>query len=228
MNFGSVFSGIGGIDLGLERAGMRCAWQIEVDPKCRTVLKRHWPEVPVFGDVRGPLSLRRVDLIAGGFPCQPFSSASHGRKRGTADDRWLWPEMFSLVRALHPSWVLVENVLDFDGAGLETVVSDLEEDGYEVGPTLEVPACAFGFDHRRSRLWILGHADRYSESGGSEHEEMAWVRPSRGGDAGSVGGEDGIPGRMDRLRMLGNAVVPAQAEWIGRNIMKARTTEKGL
>lgn len=223
MIFGSVFSGIGGIDLGLERAGMRCAWQIERDPKCRSVLKRHWPDVPVHRDVNAQMSLRVVDLIAGGPPCQPFSSASHGRKNGIADNRWLWPPMRRLVQALRPAWVLVENVPHFDGPGLEAVVADLGSDGYEVAPPLEIPACAFGFDHRRSRNWILGYSDRYRESGVSQHEEVAVLPFGGGGQPDELGAEDGIPGWMDRLRMLGNAVVPDQAEWIGRNIMKATT-----
>jgi DNA (cytosine-5)-methyltransferase 1 len=219
MKFGSVFSGIGGIDLGLERAGMRCAWQIERNAKCRSVLKRHWPGVPLYGDVNAGMSLRMVDLIAGGPPCQPFSSASHGRKHGTADNRWLWPPMRRLVQALRPPWVLVENVPHFDGPGLEAVVADLESDGYEVAPPLEIPACAFGFDHRRSRLWILGYADRHGEPSQPVDAEVAVLPVGGGSQPDELGEADGVPGWMDRLGMLGNAVVPAQAEWIGRAIM---------
>lgn len=224
MHFGSVFSGIGGIDLGLERAGMRCAWQIERDPKAQAVLKRHWPDVPLFSDVRGALALRRVDLVAGGPPCQPFSSASHGVRRGTEDDRWLRPPMRRIVQALRPAWVLVENVSHFDGAGLEQVVSDLEADDYQVAPPLEVPACAFGFDHRRSRLWILGHADGHGESGVPVDAEVAVLPVGGGGEPDKLGAPDGVPGWMDRLRLLGNAVVPAQAEWIGRMIVEVHNS----
>lgn len=220
MIFGSVFSGIGGIDLGLERAGMRCAWQIERDANCRAVLKRRWPTVPLHGDVRSGATLRVVDLVAGGPPCQPFSSASHGRKNGVADNRFLWPAMRHIVQALKPALVLVENVTQFDGAGLETVVADLEADGYEVGPPFEIPACAFGFDHWRPRIWVLGYADRYRQPGGPQHEEVA-VLPFGGGDQPDELGEaDGVPGWMDRLGMLGNAVVPDCAEWIGQRIMR--------
>lgn len=219
MTFGSVCSGIGGIDLGLERAGMQCAWQIEIDPKCHPILQKHWPLVRRFGDVRGPLTLPKVDLVAAGIPCQPFSSASHGKKRGICDDRWLWPPVLRILQALHPAFVLVENVTHFDGAGLEQVVSDLETGGYEVAPPLEVPACAFGYDHWRPRLWILGYADSYRESGGSKHEEVAILPFGWGGQSGELGEADGIPGWMDRLRMLGNAVLPDEAEWIGRVIV---------
>lgn len=218
MIFGSVFSGIGGIDLGLERAGMRCAWQIERNPHCRRVLRKHWPGIPCHQDVRAGASLRVVDLIAGGPPCQPFSSASHGRKNGVLDNRFLWPAMRRIVEALRPRMVLCENVTQFDGAGLETVVADLEACGYEVAPPFEIPACAFGFDHWRPRLWIFGYTDRYRQPGGSEHDEVA-VLPFGGGDQpGELGEADGVSGKMDRLSMLGNAVVPDVAEWIGRRI----------
>lgn len=223
MNFGSVFSGIGGTDLGLERAGMRCSWQIESNPKCRAILRKRWPDAAIFGDVRGGLNLQRVDLIAGSPPCQPFSSASHGKRRGTEDDRWLWPEMFRIVKALGPSWVLVENVTHFDGPALEQVVSDLEGDGYEVSPPLEVPACAFGYDHRRPRLWILGYADRYRQSGLPVDAEVAVLPVGGRSEPDELGEEDGVPGWMDRLGMLGNAVVPSESEWIGQAIMRANS-----
>jgi DNA (cytosine-5)-methyltransferase 1 len=128
--------------------------------------------------------------------------------------------MFRVVQALRPSWVLVENVSHFDGLGLEQVVSDLEGDGYEVAPPLEIPACAFGFDHWRPRLWILGYADRYRESGVSVDAEVAVLPSLRGGEPKELGKTDGVPGRVDRLGMLGNAVIPAEAEWIGRNIVR--------
>lgn len=221
MTFGSLFAGIGGFDLGFERAGMRCVWQVEIDPYCRRVLAKHWPDVPRWDDVKTFTGdgFERPDVICGGFPCQPFSSASRGRRRGAADDRYLWPEMRRIVDAIRPAWVVVENVAHLDGTVLEEVVFDLEASGYEVG-TLEVPACAFGHDHRRTRLWILGHTDRDGKPGLSVDAEMAgvpWVDRQPGG----VGTEDGISTRLDRLRGLGNAVVPQVAEWIGRWIVEA-------
>jgi DNA (cytosine-5)-methyltransferase 1 len=126
--------------------------------------------------------------------------------------------MRRIVQALRPSWVLVENVPGFDGAGLEQVVSDLEGDGYQVAPTLEVPACAFGFDHRRSRLWILGYSDHEGESRVPVDAEVA-VLPFGGGDQPDELGEAfRVPDWVDRMRLLGNSVVPDEAEWIGKLI----------
>jgi len=108
--FGSLFTGIGGIDLGLERAGWECKWQVEIDEFCQKILAKHWPNVPKFGDVRQIKEgqLEHVDLIAGGFPCQPVSTA--GKRKGREDERWLWPEMARIVRMVRPRFVLVENV----------------------------------------------------------------------------------------------------------------------
>lgn len=220
MNFGSLFSGIGGMDLGLERAGMACAWQVENDPFCNRILRKHWPDVPRYLDVRDVAisDLAPVDLICGGVPCQPFSTASAGKRRGTSDDRWLWPEMRRLVQGLKPRYVLVENVRGFDGPGLEQVVSDLEASDYEVLPPLEVPACAFGYDHWRPRIWILAYSDNKGEPGRSIHAEVAEL-PRCNSDTGSMGVEDGIPRRMDRMKALGNAAHVDIAEWVGRNLV---------
>lgn len=114
MNVLSLFSGIGGLELGLERAGMTVVGQVEIDPFCRRVLAKHWPEVPRHDDVRTAVAwwLDRarpaVDVVAGGFPCQPFSNAGH--KRGIADERWGWPWMADVVRAVRPRFVVMENV----------------------------------------------------------------------------------------------------------------------
>ena len=223
MTFGSLFAGIGGFDLGFERAGMTCKWQVEIDPYCQKVLEKHWPDVRRHDDVRTfpPEGDWSVDVICGGFPCQPFSSASRGRRNGTADDRYLWPAMFRVIQRIRPTWVVGENVPHIDGPALEQVVSDLEGGGYEVAP-LEVPACAFGHDHRRNRLWILGYSDRNREPVGSVDAEVAVV--SRGDcDAGSVGTTNGLSLGLDshRLRGLGNAVCPDVAEWIGRRLMES-------
>src|SRR2546422_565330 len=117
MTVGSLFSGIGGIDLGLERAGMKVLWQCEIDPFCRRILRKHWPNAWIFKDVKTILNdeqflaLPKVDLICGGFPCQPFSAA--GRQRHTEDPRDLWPRMFEIVRRVQPSFVMAENVYGF-------------------------------------------------------------------------------------------------------------------
>lgn len=157
MTFGSLFSGIGGFDLGLERAGFTVKWQCEIDEFCNRVLVKHWPNVARFRDVRecGAGNLEPVDLICGGFPCQPFSLA--GQRRGTTDDRYLWPEMHRIIAELQPRWVLAENVPSIVNLALDTVYTDLEAEGYEVG-TVVIPACAVDAPHIRQRVWIVAHA----------------------------------------------------------------------
>lgn len=132
----SLFAGIGGFDLGLERAGMTVIGQVEINPFCQRVLARHWPEVPRHDDVRTcvdwwrSVPRPRVDLVAGGPPCQPFSSA--GRRRGVSDERWLWPAMATVVRGVRPRYVLVENVDDLvrDSEAFGWVLGDLSELGF--------------------------------------------------------------------------------------------------
>lgn len=159
MTFGSLFAGIGGFDLGLERAGMECKWQVEIDDFCSRVLEKHWPHVKRYRDVRevGAHNLEPVDLICGGFPCQPFSVA--GKQRGKEDDRHLWPEMFRIVSELRPTWVVGENVPGLVRLGLDQVLSDLEGIGYSC-QTFDIPACAVDAPHVRHRIWIVANAKR--------------------------------------------------------------------
>lgn len=156
MIFGSLFSGIGGIDLGLERAGMRCAWQIEINRECHKELNKHWPEVPKFYDVRAfkQYDLRPVDLVAGGFPCQPHSVA--GERKGEDDERNLWPDFFRVVQALRPRWVLAENVPGIRTTIADSVLADLEAEGYACWPFV-VGAWAVGAPHRRDRVWFVAY-----------------------------------------------------------------------
>jgi DNA (cytosine-5)-methyltransferase 1 len=135
LTFGSLFAGIGGFDLGLERAGLVCQWQVEIDPFCRKVLEKHWPQVKRYDDVRtvGAGTLEAVDLVCGGFPCQPHSLA--GRRQGSADERDLWPEFARVIRELGPRWVLAENVpglLSIDaGRVFGNILQDLAACGYD-------------------------------------------------------------------------------------------------
>ena len=157
MNFGSLFSGIGGLDLGLERAGMTCKWQVEIDDFCQKVLDKHWPEVRKYRDVRevGIANLEPVDLIAGGFPCQPHSVA--GKRRGKDDDRNLWPEYLRIIREVRPTWVVGENVPGIITTMLDDVLADLEGAGYT--PTVfNIPAAAFGANHIRYRIIVVAHS----------------------------------------------------------------------
>jgi DNA (cytosine-5)-methyltransferase 1 len=156
MRFVSLFAGIGGIDLGLERAGMECVAQVENDPWCVRVLEKHWPDVPRFGDIRtlDPADLPDCDLIAGGFPCQPVSAA--GRRKGQDDDRWLWPEFHRIVRVVRPRYVLVENVPGLLSRGMGDVLGDLAEVGYDT-EWARIGASDVGAPHRRWRIFIVGY-----------------------------------------------------------------------
>ena len=163
-----LFSGVGGFSLGLERAGMKTVAFCEIEPFCRAVLKKHWPDVPQFEDVRmlRGEDVGAVELVAGGYPCQPFSTA--GERRGAEDDRHLWPEMRRLVEELRPAWVLGENVAGHVSMGLDQVLSDLEALGYSTQAFI-IPACAIGALHRRDRVWVVANASskRLEKQGGA-------------------------------------------------------------
>ena len=160
MAFGSLFAGIGGIDLGLECSGMECKWQVENDAYCTKILEKHWPEVKRYGDIREIKEgeLESVELICGGFPCQPVSHA--GKRKGTEDERWLWPEFYRIIRVVGPEWVLVENVpglLSIDsGKVFGGILRDLAECGYDAEWRV-YDARFFGVPQRRRRLYIIGH-----------------------------------------------------------------------
>jgi DNA (cytosine-5)-methyltransferase 1 len=242
VRFGSLFAGIGGIDLGLERAGMSCAWQVEIDEFCQKVLTKHWPDVPKYGDIRdvGKQNLETVDLIAGGFPCQPFSIA--GRGRGAEDNRHLWPEMLRVISELKPTWALGENVPGIIPVFLDKCISDLEGAGYTT-EQFTIPACALKAPHRRDRLYIIAYSNSHrsqginKEAGLKKAESEKWLHIARVAFEVQQGekdyipeswvcrGSDGIPDRVDRLKSLGNAVVPQVAEHIGRMIMAAAYRE---
>ena len=192
-----LFSGIGGFSLGLEWAGFETAAFCEFDQEAQKVLRKNWPEVPIFSDVRTLTKQELQDngiydirLICGGYPCQPFSLA--GERRGAEDDRHLWPEMFRLVKELRPDWVIGENVAGHINMGLDEVLADLEAEGYTARPFV-IPACAVDAHHRRDRVWIVAHANSDSESNGSKHEqrmvENTSSRPRRDSES--------ITGRQD-------------------------------
>lgn len=258
--FGSLFAGIGGIDLGLERAGMTCKWQVEIDDYASKVLAKHWPHVRRYRDVKdcGAHNLEPVQLIAGGFPCQPHSVA--GKRRGGEDHRNLWPEMCRIVAELRPAWVLGENVPGIRTTMLDEVLSDLEALGYAT-TALVIPACALDAPHRRERVFVIAHADRAGQHEQSvsvrpmgrrqqaDHTDTGWIcsdvsntysaglsqwerretaqraqsaverccRWAAEPDVGRVA--DGVPHRVDRIRCLGNAVVPQVAQFIGEMIL---------
>lgn len=233
LTFGSLFSGIGGIDLGFERAGMRCAWQCEFDPYCRRVLSKHWPDVECYPDVRALAYPPAVDVLVGGFPCQPFSLA--GKRKAQDDPRHLWPEFARLVGELRPRYVVGENVRGLTSKGLDLVLADLAGLGYDAEWQV-VSASAVGAPHLRERVFIVAYpnADGEGRTDSEGRPGPAWPdrRTVFGPDAYQAGAyvwepepsvdrvAHGVPARMDRLRALGNAVVPQVAEFVGSLIVE--------
>ena len=164
-----LFSGIGGFSLGLESAGLvKTVAFCDYEKFCQKVLKKHWPHVPIYGDVKELTherlkadGINSIDIITGGYPCQPFSVA--GRKKGEEDPRHLWPEYFRLVKELRPTWVIGENVSGHIKLGLDTVLENLESEGYSAR-AFSISASSIGANHQRERVWILAH------SGCTQHE----------------------------------------------------------
>ncbi|ANS03868.1 site-specific DNA methylase [uncultured Mediterranean phage uvDeep-CGR2-AD3-C76] len=207
LTVGSLFSGIGGFDLGLERAGMVVKWQVERDLWCQKVLAKHWPDVPRYTNVEDVGSnLECVDLICGGFPCQPVSVA--GDQKGISDDRWLWPEFRRIVGVLRPRYVLVENVPGLfaanGGHAFGEVIGDLADLGYDCEWTV-LSAADVGAPHLRKRVWIVADADAY----GRDPKSDGQGRESRSSFGSTVAlGER----RVDQRRRLGQEPRMADAD----------------
>lgn len=253
VTFGSLFAGIGGMDLGLERARMTCKWQVEIDDYATKILERHWPNVIRYQDVRdcGAHNLKPVDLICGGFPCQDISNA--GKRAGIKGKQsGLWSEFHRIICELRPKYVLVENVSALLVRGMGTVLGDLAKSGYDA-EWQSLPASALGAPHGRDRLFIVAYSPLHRSRnenqgtvfganqgrtfsrmgyGGSlvgrrtyASSKVAWNNSTWQDNGGRqvgallVGVVDGVPHRVDRLKTLGNAVVPQVAEWIGQQIM---------
>lgn len=256
----SLFSGIGGLDLAAEWAGFTTVGQCEFADYPTKVLEKHWPDVPRWRDIRTltkesfyeRTGQRTVDVISGGFPCQPFSVA--GKQKGKNDDRYLWPEMLRVIRELRPRCVVGENVPGIIKIAAGQVVKDLERAGYHV-VVFHYEAASVGAWHRRARVFFVGLADvadtackrmqghaaictakpaersRQMQSDGESGNEDVYdaICSGRAGDARWGQSQEladgrcwaaepdvgrvahGIPARVDRLKCLGNAVVPQQA-----------------
>lgn len=152
-----LFSGIGGFSKALEElGGFETVAFCEIDPFCQEILRKHWKDVPIYDDVRTIDFKGEVDVICGGFPCQPYSVA--GSQKGKDDERDLWKEMFTCIKRYKPTWVIGENVPGIVNMALDNVLTDLESLSYST-QTLDIPACAIGAKHIRRRVWILGYSE---------------------------------------------------------------------
>jgi DNA (cytosine-5)-methyltransferase 1 len=274
LTHGSLFSGIGGFDLGFERAGIRTVWQVEIDAYARRVLARHFPNATRFADIRDICGRQEpherhdcghlycvpwVDVLSGGFPCQDISNA--GKRAGIDGERsGLWSEYARIIRELRPRYVVVENVAALLGRGMERVLGDLAACVYDA-EWQSIRASDVGAPHRRERIWIVAYprseqhqsdspsifgtltenlfADangRREQSGGAQRDERRFqnetlrdfrhchdwaVEP----DVGRVA--HGVPARVDRLRGLGNAIVPQIAELIGKRVAAHASSTQG-
>lgn len=223
MNHASLFSGIGGFDLAAEWMGWTNVFNCEWEEFPRQVLKHHFPNATQYGDIRelrATAYAGRIDILTGGFPCQPYSLA--GKRNGKEDERHLWPEMLRVIRECSPRYVVGENVRGLVGwnGGLvfEEVCSDLEACGYAVQPFL-LPACGVGAPHRRDRVWFVAYSDdaRRSDGHGQIQEENGEVRQRDDGaqpcDAGSRNASD-----TDSTSRTGERISrQREGEFIGRS-----------
>lgn len=234
LTVGSLFSGIGGIDLGLERAGMTVKWHSEIDPYACRVLKKHWPDVPNLGDITQVNweNVPHVDVIAGGYPCQPFSLA--GNRNGATDPRHLWPYFRNAISRIRPHYALLENVRGHLTMGGTAVIADLTAIGYDCEWRV-ISAASVGANHKRDRLIIVAYPQGRNGRNAQSHGVFATGRQAAESrephslsravsdwwqtEPGMGRVADGVPHRVDRLRGLGNAVVPQVAEVVGRLIV---------
>jgi DNA (cytosine-5)-methyltransferase 1 len=189
LTVGSLFAGIGGFDLGLERAGMQVKWQVDNEPFAQHILNKHWPDVPCYSDIRDVRGeeVEPVDILCGGFPCQDISSA--GKKVGIDGARsGLWTEYARLVGELRPRYVIVENVAALRKRGLDRVVGDLAALGYDAEWDC-IRAADVGAPHRRDRLWLVAYPNRDGEPPHAQHEETRRLSDAAGRGLSDASGE---------------------------------------
>lgn len=242
-----LFAGIGGFSLAASWAGIETVAFCEIDEKCQKVLNKHWPELLIHEDIKklDGRNYAGIDLITGGYPCQPFSVA--GSQKAKEDNRHLWPEMFRIIAQAKPTWAICENVYGHVKLGLDGVLHDLESIGYSC-QSFVIPALATGANHNRERVFVVAHSasngqheSKASASDGeaNEHSEKRENKDRNNEGCGglrfgvdrfgnSIGRwgvkppalrvDDELPGRMDRNRMLGNAIDPMIAYEIMRFI----------
>lgn len=255
MKIGSLFSGIGGLELGLER-GLRSegieaetVFQVEQDEYCRAVLAKHWPNAKRYEDVRnvGRETLEAVDIICGGFPCQDISVAGRGAGIVSGNRSGLWLEYQRIIEELRPQWVVVENVAGIEGkthrASRDAVLGGLRSLGYS-GERAIISSADVGAPHRRDRWFVVAHAERQGLPGHLENRalpfrtqpphpefrdrvEEPWL--ALAGDRRRLRSPDGISVAMERRRIkaLGNSVQPQVAEVVGRLIAEREALLEG-
>ena len=230
-----LFSGIGGFSYAAEQlvGGYKTEAFCEIDPFCQKVLKKNFPNVPIYDDVRklkdDTTRLGRINIVCGGFPCQPFSTASENgtfKRKGTEDDRFLWGEMFEIAQNVRADWIIGENVNGLINMGLDQILSQLEDNNYTTR-VFNIPATAAGANHQRNRLWIIAnsngaHRSRDGISCGVEKTELLndinfrareYEFTTWKGETRVYREHDGLSRGMDsirrkRLKALGNSIVP--------------------
>tara|TARA_B100000424_G_scaffold41837_1_gene28330 strand:- start:20195 stop:20947 length:753 start_codon:yes stop_codon:yes gene_type:complete len=241
MKIGSLFSGIGGFELGLEQSidGAETIWQVEQDPFCQKVLQKHWPNATIYNDVTtvGKHNLEPVDLLCGGFPCQDLSVAGSGKGINEGEKSSLWWEMYRIIGDLRPRYVVCENVPVLRIRGLDEVCGSLAKIGYDA--EWQIISCKDqGGPHRRDRIFIVAYAN------GKLGKKQSWNTKSMGSVQSSYNSsrangrnarkywerhpppppfcrvDDGVPNRMDRIKALGNAVVPQVSAVVGKYVNK--------
>jgi DNA (cytosine-5)-methyltransferase 1 len=234
MNALSLFSGIGGIDLAAEWAGIETVAFCEREPFCQKVLAKHWPNIPIYDDVctltkerleADGIDTRSIGLVHGGYPCQPFSVA--GERKGKDDDRHLWPQVKRILQEIRPRWFVGENVAGHISMGLDEVLSDLENISYTTQSFI-IPACGVGAMHRRDRVFVVANSNsqrfqEWANTGSSSKLRQRAQQQFQGLYAADTWSNvpssefsrkaDGISDKLDRserTHALGNAVFPAQ------------------
>ena len=236
MTHGSLFAGIGGIDLGFQRAGIETVWAVEIDPYCQKVLRKNFTETEIFGDIKevGKHNLKSVDIVSAGWPCQPVSN--HGKRKGSKDARWLWPEVLRIIKETKPSIFVGENVYGIISLGLDDVLVDLASIGYSTW-VCDIPACSVGLPTLERHVWIIATPNGIRLEGNFTKTNQEKPRADTISNCHKGGRERRIvrqtrfcrvrqrvsrkldTNQKERLNALGNAVPPQMAEVIGMMLM---------
>ena len=224
----SLCTGIGGFDLAAKSLGWNNIFQVEIDKYCQAVLAKNFPNTKKYEDIikfKGDDYYEKIDVLSSGFPCQPFSHAGTNKAKGKEDDRFLWYEVLRIIREIKPKCIVLENVIGIVNILLDEVLTDLESEDYKT-ETVVLPACSIGALHRRKRVWIIAYFDSWGVQRKLDKKIQEFTPFSRWEDVRRAedfttmpevpqplfrGGYDGVPNWMDRLKSLGNSIVPQLA-----------------